>query len=89
MIYRGPWQQVEDDDGHVLERGERTAVCEKTFHLLSAEPYAGQTIPIPPRTPALERVGFDCSRTAPRAPHESKGLAYRETRGTCADGRCC
>ena len=29
VIYRGPWKSVVDDDGHVLRRGVRTAVCEK------------------------------------------------------------
>ncbi len=24
-----PWKQVVDDDGHTLDRGARTAVCEK------------------------------------------------------------
>jgi len=91
VIYAGPWRRVEDDDGHVLERGVRTAVCEKTFGLLTSEPYAGQTIAVPPRTPvaAAERTGFDCSRSAPRDPRETKGRAYRETREPCADGGCC
>jgi len=89
VIYAGPWRRVEDDDGHVLERGVRTAVCEKTFRLLTAEPYAGQTIPIPPRTPVAERTGFDCSRTAARHARETKGVTYRETREPCADGSCC
>jgi len=91
VIYAGPWRRVEDDDGHVLERGVRTAVCEKTFRLLCAEPYAGQIIEVPPRTPvpAEERMGFDCSRTAPRDPRETKGRAYRETRVPCEDSGCC
>ena len=33
LIYRGPFREVVDDDGHVLRRGVRTAVCEKTFGL--------------------------------------------------------
>ena len=91
LIYAGPWRRVEDDDGHVLERGVRTAVCEKTHRLLTSEPYTGQTIAVLPRVPVAEdqRRGFDCSRTAPRDPRETKGLAYRETRGPCADGGCC
>jgi arsenite methyltransferase len=91
VLYAGPWRRVEDDDGHVLERGVRTAVCEKTFRLLTQEPYAGQTIAVLPRLeiPADERRGFDCSRTAPRDPRETKGQAYAETRGPCADGGCC
>jgi SAM-dependent methyltransferase len=91
LIYAGPWKRVEDDDGHVLERGVRSAVCEKTYRLLTSEPYAGQTIGVPPRVPLAEgeRRGFDCSRTAPRDPRETKGLCYRETRGPCEDGGCC
>lgn len=91
VIYAGPWRRVEDDDGHVLERGVRTAVCAKTFGILTSEPYASETIPVPPRTPIpeAERRGFDCSRTSPRSPRETKGLEYRETREPCADGGCC
>ena len=40
VIYRGPWRKVEDDDGHILVRGQPLAVCEKTFRLYTAEPYA-------------------------------------------------
>ena len=39
VIYRGPWKQVVDDDGHTLERGVRMAVCDKTFGLYSQPPY--------------------------------------------------
>ncbi|MEN8160927.1 MAG: methyltransferase domain-containing protein [Myxococcota bacterium] len=91
VIYGGPWRRVEDDDGHVLERGVRTAVCEKTFRLLTTAPYEGHTVALPPReaVPEEERRGFDCSRTAPREPRETKGQAYRETRAPCDDGGCC
>lgn len=89
VLYRGPWRQVEDDDGHVLRRGERTAVCEKTFGILTAAPYAEQVVAIPPRVPVPEdeRAPFDCSRTAPRDPRETKGQAYRAT--TAAADACC
>ncbi|HEU4431315.1 MAG TPA: methyltransferase domain-containing protein [Myxococcota bacterium] len=91
VIYAGPWRRVEDDDGHVLERGVRAAVCAKTFRLLTAAPYAGHVIAVPPRAPIPEdeRRGFDCSRSAPRSPRETKGLEYRETREPCAGGECC
>jgi SAM-dependent methyltransferase len=91
VLYAGPWRLVEDDDGHVLERGVRTAVCAKTFRLLTASPYAGETVAVPPRVeiPEDERRGFDCARTAPRSPRETKGLAYRETREPCDGGSCC
>ena len=95
VIYRGPWKQVEDDDGHVLRRGERAAVCAKTFHILNSEPYADQIIPIEPRVsiPEAERELFDCSRTAARHPRESKGLEYSVTTEgdeiPCTPGTCC
>jgi ubiquinone/menaquinone biosynthesis C-methylase UbiE len=91
VVYAGPWRRVEDDDGHVLERGVRTAVCARTYRRLRSPPYAAETIGIPPRVaiPAPERTSFDCTRTAPRHPRETKGSAYRETRGPCADGGCC
>jgi ubiquinone/menaquinone biosynthesis C-methylase UbiE len=91
VIYAGPWRRVEDDDGHVLERGVRTAVCEKTFRILTSAPYASQTIGIEPRTPVPEgeRRAFDCSRSAARSPRETKGLDYRETREPCGGGSCC
>jgi ubiquinone/menaquinone biosynthesis C-methylase UbiE len=81
VIYRGPWREVRDDDGHVLRRGERTAVCAKTFGILSSEPYAAQVIPVPPRqeVPESERARFDCSRSERRDPRETKGRMYRAT----------
>lgn len=95
LIYRGPWKQVEDDDGHVLRRGVRAAVCAKTYRILTAEPYADQFIPVPPRVeiPEGERRPFDCSRSAPRHPRETKGHAYVVTSERdavrCPPGSCC
>jgi SAM-dependent methyltransferase len=91
VIYAGPWRRVEDDDGHVLERGVRTAVCEKTFRLLTTAPYEGQTIAVASRVPVAEdeRRGFDCTRTSPRAPRETNGQAYSETRAPCDEEGCC
>mgnify|MGYP000464330005 CR=1 FL=1 len=93
VIYRGPWKRVEDDDGHVLVRGERAAVCAKTFEILTGEPYARETIPVPPRIAiaAAERVPFDCTRTASRHPRETKGNGFRETvaAGSCSPGTGC
>ncbi|MCI0622773.1 MAG: methyltransferase domain-containing protein, partial [Acidobacteria bacterium] len=49
VIYKGPWRRVEDDDGHTLVRGQRTAVCDKTYRILTGEPYAEEVIAVPPR----------------------------------------
>jgi len=89
VIYRGPWSEVKDDDGHTLVRGVAMAVCEKTFHLYTREPYAADIIPVEPRVPveAAQAKPFDCSRDAIRHPQETKGLEYRAT--TEAAGSCC
>lgn len=93
VLYKGPWKQVVDDDGHTLRRGERVAVCEKTFRLLTSEPYAAQVIGIEPVTPIPEadRAEFDCARTRPRHPRETKGLDYdlsTDAAACCAPGCC-
>jgi SAM-dependent methyltransferase len=89
VVYKGPWKRVEDDDGHVFERGQRMAVCGKTFGLMMKEPYAGQLIGIEPLTPVAEdeAAAFACTGTRIRDPAETKGAAYDET--TAADGDCC
>ncbi|MFQ5418225.1 MAG: methyltransferase domain-containing protein, partial [Myxococcota bacterium] len=89
VMLRGPWKQVEDDDGHVLRRGERTAVCAKTFGILTSPPYEDFVIAIPPRVPVPEeeRRPFDCARTAPRDPRETKGAGYRANRES-SEGCC-
>ncbi len=94
VVYRGPWSEVCDDDGHVLRRGERAAVCAKTFGILTSAPYADHVIAIPPREtiPEAERAEFDCARTAPRHPRETKGgddEATTADNGSCAPGSCC
>lgn len=96
VIYRGPWSEVRDDDGHVLTRGVPMAVCEKTFQLYTREPYARDILAVEPLTPvaAEDAKPFDCSRDAVRHPRETKGLAYdltTEPASSCGtgNGKCC
>jgi ubiquinone/menaquinone biosynthesis C-methylase UbiE len=95
VIYRGPWKQVVDDDGHTLPRGVRIAVCEKTFKLYAQPPYDGQFIIVAPREDVpLENAGvFDCSRDHRRHPRETKGMDYNVTQlsgSVCGpDSNCC
>jgi arsenite methyltransferase len=97
VIYRGPWRTVIDDDGHVLERGQRMAVCDKTYQLYQREPYAGQLIAVEPYDdiPLESAAAFDCKRAALRHPRESKGLEYAVTDlsggGACGEpgSHCC
>ncbi len=94
VIYKGPWKKVIDDDGHVLERGSRMAVCDKTFQIYRKEPYASQIIPIEPIDKVnIEDAGkFDCGRSGKRHPRETKGLDYDATYlsgNDCDDGGVC
>ena len=88
VLYRGPWREVVDDDGHVLRRGERTAVCRKTFAIYTRPPYADSILPVPPLVPVAEQdaVPFDCHRSTQRSPAETKRGA---TRGDVAPGNLC
>lgn len=48
VIYRGPYASVTDDEGHIFYRGERMAVCERTFTFLTNGPLKEQFIGIAP-----------------------------------------
>jgi len=95
VIYKGPWKAVIDDDGHKLLRGERMAVCDKTYHIYSREPYADQIEPVPPHdeVPLSEAEEFDCRRTATRHPRETKGqqaeLTLLPEDDCCGPEECC
>ena len=94
VVYRGPFKEVVDDDGHRLLRGHRHAVCDKTYRLYQQEPYAGMFDVVEPRVEIpLEEAGvFDCSRTPLRHPKESKGEEYDATTEAvpcCEPGDCC
>jgi len=89
VIYKGPWKAVVDDDGHTLRRGERMAVCDKTYQIYNRPPYAEQIIPVPPceEIPADDAAEFDCRRNVVRHPRETKGEDYGVT--TMPEGDCC
>jgi len=89
VVYRGPFKSVRDDDGHVYFRGERMAVCDKTFQLLQQEPYAGLFEPIEPRESVslVDARPFDCQRSVRRHARETKGQDYSAT--TPAAAPCC
>lgn len=88
VIYKGPWRKVIDDDGHTLERGQRMAVCDKTFQLYQREPYREQFFFVEPlqEIPPEQAKPFDCRGSAKRRPRETKGLDYDTTTDA---SRCC
>ncbi len=89
VVYKGPFREVVDDDNHRMRRGERYAVCDKTFRLYQREPYHGSFEFIAPleEVPLEAAQPFDCSRTSFRHPRETKGQDYQVT--TEAAGPCC
>jgi|CXWL01.1.fsa_nt_gi SAM-dependent methyltransferase len=94
VVYKGPWKEVLDDDGHRMERGKRYAVCAKTFEIYRREPYAEHFAFVEPRVQVepAEAKPFDCSHTTLRHPRESKGLDYdltTDATACCAPGGDC
>lgn len=97
VVYKGPWKQVRDDDGHVYCRGERMAVCDKTYQILtnSNSPYTKDIIAIDPYENILlaEAEPFNCQNKAIRHPQETKGAGYNLTETNsddcCSPGECC
>jgi arsenite methyltransferase len=97
VVYKGPWKAVQDDDGHTLYRGQRMAVCDKTFNIYTNpdSPYTQDILPILPQEeiPLEQAQPFDCSRTDTRHPRETKGLEYRVTikndNSVCCDSEGC
>ncbi len=89
VIYRGPFKEVLDDDGHRLRRGERQAVCDKTFNIYSRAPYEDEfDLVLPRESIALDDAQpFDCTHSDLRHPRETKGTDYDAT--TNAEGDCC
>lgn len=91
VIYKGPFKEVIDDDGHRIERGKRHAVCDKTYQLFKKEPYRQFFEFVDPRTPPAEARPFDCNRPQLRHPRETKGEDYDITTSAsqCCDGGSC
>ncbi|WP_160673595.1 hypothetical protein [Clostridium sp. C8-1-8] len=76
VIYRGPWKEVFDDDGHHYVRGERVAVCSKTYGVVSRNPYKDQFIYVPSYVDVPEETAqlFDCNTPKIRDIHVTKGI---------------
>jgi arsenite methyltransferase len=97
VVYKGPWKQVVDDDGHVFYRGARMAVCDKTYNIMTSccSPYSGDVIGIEPHEQiALEDAAeFNCKTKAVRHARETKGKEYNLTETSsddcCSPGDCC
>ena len=86
VIYRGPFSEVYDDEGHVFYRGQRMAVCERNFKMLTSNTYANDFIGI---SPAEEQEGkaWCCAVGAIRSTTETKGGVHQDNSNS--DTSCC
>ena len=93
MIYRGPFTEVTDDDGHVYRRGQRSKVCRSTYQRLSRPPYQDGFILVPPHRAITDEQAkpMECTGEE-RKPSETKGKGYNLTilgDSCCEPGECC
>ncbi|MEM6820802.1 MAG: methyltransferase domain-containing protein [Verrucomicrobiota bacterium] len=93
VIYRGPFKEVLDDDGHRMIRGGRYAVCDKTYQLYKKSPYQNHFEFIDPvqEIRQEEAAPFNCESNAKRDPRQTKGIDYDVTTDAsqCCDGGAC
>lgn len=91
VIYKGPFQQVVNDDGQVFYRGERMAVCDKTFQAAIRPPYQDHFYPVEPATniPLESAQLFDCTVTSVRAPGQTKAGSASEAESIRSDSQDC
>ncbi|MCI0654930.1 MAG: methyltransferase domain-containing protein [Methylococcaceae bacterium] len=84
VIYRGPFSQIHDDDGHYYPRAERIAVCERTFNML-IDRYPDDFIGISPAL-AMEAKTWCAPAGTTRPARDTKGAAHRQN---VPGGNCC
>lgn len=85
LIYKGPYSEVYDDDGHEFPRGKRMAVCQRTYDFMTSGIYADDFIGINPATPRKPRTWCAPAGTV-RPASETKG---GEHSSATSDGGCC
>ena len=97
VIYRGPWKSVTDDEGHVLKRGIRSAVCRRTFDLYTSSAYQNEVESVPPATSVTSNNAkpFNCHIGTERPASETKKKSNSEPLSIlpgdscCSDNSCC
>ncbi len=94
VIYKGPFSQVDDDEGHTYFRGQRMAICDRTFRMLQESPYRDQFEFLKPANeiPMSEaQLMSDCSNWNIREPGETKGSTFQlpTVDGDCCGGNSC
>ncbi|MDH5180826.1 MAG: methyltransferase domain-containing protein [Gammaproteobacteria bacterium] len=85
VIYRGPYASITDDEGHLFYRGERMAVCERSFKLLTSGVFKDDFIGIIPAT--LGEPVPMCAPAGTRRPVSETKSAQQIS--TSSGGSCC
>lgn len=85
VIYRGPFASVTDDEGHVFIRGQRMAVCERTFRFLTEGPLKNDFIGITPASLRNPPVPWCMPAGTVRTAAETKGGRH----AGCGEGESC
>jgi arsenite methyltransferase len=86
VIYRGPYSEVYDDEGHVYPRGHRIATCARSYDLLTNGVYKDDFIGIAPAS-LKPAVNWCAPAGTLRPASESKGATHQG--GSASDGACC
>jgi hypothetical protein len=90
VIYRGPYASITDDEGHIFPRGERMAVCERTYRFLTEGPLQNDFIGIAPpqlgaATPWCAPPGTVRPAAATKGGHVT---VADQSAGTCGPNCC-
>ena len=89
VIYRGPYSEVYDDEGHVYPRGQRIATCARSFELMTQGIYGDDFIGITPKI--LQEPKTWCAPAGTLRPAlETKGGAHTGISECCSgETDCC
>lgn len=86
VIYRGPFTEVRDEEGHIFPRGERIAVCARTYKALTTGVHQDHFLGIAPAE--LGEPHAWCAPPGTRRPASAaKGGKFDVACDT--DGNCC
>ncbi|MBV1875502.1 MAG: methyltransferase domain-containing protein [Cycloclasticus sp.] len=85
VIYKGPYAETTDDEGHIFYRGKRMAVCERTYNFLTTGPYGEDFIGISP-SKEIEGNPWCAPAGTLRPASETKGGLHSNAK---QGGGCC
>lgn len=88
VIYRGPYSEVYDDEGHVYPRGQRIAVCARSYELLTQGVYSEDFIGIEP-VELQDGVAWCAPAGTLRPAAETKGAKHNSGQSCDESGSCC